>query len=381
MEMLEKTKFAPALRSSSDQILQENRVVASQLQFGEILEAINGKSVLIDANRQVIYANNEFINFLGLENINPILGLRLGEVISCIHSGEEQFGCGTSAACAYCGAVNAMLESQKTGSKSSKECRITTLADEKLKSWDLNITSSPITLADNLYYIISIQDISHKKRRSALEKTFFHDLLNSAGGLNGLLSILKDGISPEEATELIHLSEEASRDILDEIMMHMQIRAAENGDLKVKIETVNSIELLVSSVKKISSHKVGQNKEVIISEDSANINFETDRILLQRVIINLIKNALEATPQSGTIFVGLKDDGDKITIWVKNSEVIPIDVQLQLFQRSYSTKGDNRGIGTYSIKLLTENYLKGKVSFLSNEADRTVFSLEFNKVF
>ena len=379
--MLEKTKFAPALRSSSDQILQENRVVASQLQFGEILEAINGKSVLIDANRQVIYANNEFINFLGLENINPILGLRLGEVISCIHSGEEQFGCGTSAACAYCGAVNAMLESQKTGSKSSKECRITTLADEKLKSWDLNITSSPITLADNLYYIISIQDISHKKRRSALEKTFFHDLLNSAGGLNGLLSILKDGISPEEATELIHLSEEASRDILDEIMMHMQIRAAENGDLKVKIETVNSIELLVSSVKKISSHKVGQNKEVIISADSANINFETDRILLQRVIINLIKNALEATPQSGTIFVGLKDDGDKITIWVKNSEVIPIDVQLQLFQRSYSTKGDNRGIGTYSIKLLTENYLKGKVSFLSNEADRTVFSLEFNKVF
>jgi len=381
MEMLDKTKFAPALRSSSDQILQENRVVASQLQFGEILEAINGKSVLIDANRQVIYANNEFINFLGLENINPILGLRLGEVISCIHSGEEQFGCGTSAACAYCGAVNAMLESQKTGSKSSKECRITTLVDEKLKSWDLNITSSPISLAGNLYYIISIQDISHKKRRSALEKTFFHDLLNSAGGLNGLLSILKDGISPEEATELIHLSEEASRDILDEIMMHMQIRAAENGDLKVKIETVNSIELLVSSVKKISSHKVGQNKEVIISEDSANINFETDRILLQRVIINLIKNALEATPQSGTIFVGLKDDGDKITIWVKNSEVIPIDVQLQLFQRSYSTKGDNRGIGTYSIKLLTENYLKGKVSFLSNEADRTVFSLEFNKVF
>ncbi|MDP3451529.1 MAG: ATP-binding protein [Bacteroidales bacterium] len=379
--MLDKTKFAPALRSSSDQILKENRVVTSQKLFGEILEAINGKSTVIDNNRQIIYANNDFINFLGLKNMDPILGLRLGEVISCIHSGEEPFGCGTSAACAYCGAVNAILESQKSDSKSTKECRITTVVDEKLKSWDLNITSSPISLAGNLYYIISIQDISHKKRRSALEKTFFHDLLNSAGGLNGLLTILKDGISPEEAPELINLSEEASRDILDEIMIHMQIRAAENGDLNVKIEPVNSVELLVSSVKKISSHEVGQNKEVIISENSANINFETDRILLQRVIINLIKNALEATPQRGTIFVGLKDNGDKIIIWVKNSEVIPMDVQLQLFQRSYSTKGHNRGIGTYSIKLLTENYLKGKVSFLSNETDRTIFSIELNKVF
>lgn len=379
--MLEKTKFAPALRSSSDHIIKESRVVASQKLFGEILEAINGKSILIDNNRQIIYANNDFVNLLGLKNMNPILGMRLGEVISCIHSGEEQFGCGTSAACAYCGAVNAILESQKTGSKSAKECRITTFVDEKLKSWDLFITSSPISLAGNLYYIVSIEDISHKKRRSALEKTFFHDLLNSAGGLNGLLTILKDGISPEEAPEIINLSEEASRDILDEIMMHTQLRAAENGDLHVKIEPVNSIELLVSSVKKISSHKVGQNKKVIISENSANINFQTDRILLQRVIINLIKNALEATPQSGTIFVGLKDNGDKIIIWVKNSEVIPMDVQLQLFQRSYSTKGDNRGIGTYSIKLLTENYLKGKVSFISNETDRTIFSLEFNKVF
>lgn len=381
LNMLDKTKFAPALRSSSDQILQENRVVASQKLFREILEAINGKSILIDNNRQIIYANNDFLNLRGLKNMDPILGLRLGEVISCIHSGEEQFGCGTSAACAYCGSVNAILESQKSGSKSAKECRITTVVDEKLKSWDLFITSSPISLAGNLYYIISIEDISHKKRRSALEKTFFHDLLNSAGGLNGLLTILKDGVSPEEAPEIINLSEEASRDILDEIMMHTQIRAAENGDLQVKIEPVNSIELLVSSVKKISSHKVGQNKEVIISEDSANINFQTDRILLQRVIINLIKNALESTPQRGTIFVGLKDDGDKIIIWVKNNEVMPMDVQLQLFQRSYSTKGDNRGIGTYSIKLLTENYLKGKVSFISNETDRTVFSLEFNKVF
>jgi sensor histidine kinase regulating citrate/malate metabolism len=52
---------------------------------------------------------------------------------------------------------------------------------------------------------------------------------------------------------------------------------------------------------------------------------------------------------------------------------------MQIFQRSFSTKDRNRGIGTYSVKLVTENYLKGKVSFISNEAEGTIFKVELNK--
>jgi sensor histidine kinase regulating citrate/malate metabolism len=60
---------------------------------------------------------------------------------------------------------------------------------------------------------------------------------------------------------------------------------------------------------------------------------------------------------------------------------MPEEVKMQLFQRSFSTKGEGRGIGTYSIRLLTENYLNGKVSFISNKTDGTVFSVELNKKF
>lgn len=379
--MEEKTHFAPALRSTSDQIIAENEFVVSQKLFGEIFGAMSGISAVIDNNRQIVYANKEFMDLLGIKTLDPVLGLRPGEVVSCIHSKEQTSGCGTSDACAYCGAVNAIIESQRTGLKSMKECRISTLVDKKLKSWDLKVTSSPMTLSGNLYYIFTIQDISDEKRRSSLERTFFHDLLNSAGGLNGLLTILKEGCSPEEIPELISLSEEASRDILDEIMMHRQIRAAENGDLKVNIETVNSIELLDSTVAKIGSHEVGKSKKVLISENSENIDFETDKTLLRRVIINLIKNALEATEKNGTVMVDVKAENDKVCFRVKNDGVIPVNVQMQIFQRSFSTKGQSRGIGTYSIKLLTETYLKGKVSFVSNESMKTEFYVRLNKVF
>jgi sensor histidine kinase regulating citrate/malate metabolism len=61
---------------------------------------------------------------------------------------------------------------------------------------------------------------------------------------------------------------------------------------------------------------------------------------------------------------------------VHNQGFIPKDVQLQIFQRSFSTKGEGRGIGTYSMKLLGEKYLKGKVRFESLDKNGTTFYIE-----
>lgn len=379
--MDETTHFAPALRTSDDEILKEYELVSSLKFFTELFGAMTGIAAVLDKNRQAVYVNDDFLHMLGINSLDQILGKRLGEVISCIHSAKEPSGCGTSMACAYCGAVNSILESQKTGIRSTNETRISSVVDGKLKSWDLNITSTPVSLAGSLFYVLLLQDISDEKRRFALERIFFHDLLNTAGGLNGLLTILKEDTDPDEARKLINLSEEASRSIIEEIMLHRQIRAAEDGYLQVKIESVNSLEFLNSCIGKISFHEVGQNKEIKIDKNSAAFDFETDRILLQRVIINLLKNALEASKKDGTVLASVNKYGDKIILSVKNDEVIPTDVQMQLFQRSFSTKSQNRGIGTYSIRLLTENYLKGKVSFVSNEKDRTIFHIELDKKF
>jgi K+-sensing histidine kinase KdpD len=379
--MDEETHFAPAARTTIEQILREYELVGSQKFFAEIFGAMAGIGAIIDNNRQIVYANDDFLSLLGVNTLEPILGKRPGEAISCLHSAEEPSGCGTSNSCAYCGAVNAILESQKTGIKSIKEAHISTISEGKHKSWDLNIISTPISFNGDQFSVLILQDISDIKRRAALERIFFHDLLNSVGGLNGLLTILKEGTNPEETHELIDLSEEASRNIIEEILVQRQLREAENGELKVNIGLTNSIELLDSTIGKIGFHEAGKNRRIVKSDKSVNIDFETDKILLQRVIINLLKNALEATESTGTVTAGIGNNEDKITFWVKNEQVMSEDVRMQMFQRSFSTKGDGRGIGTYSIRLLTENYLKGKVSFISNETDGTIFSLELNKIF
>ena len=178
--MEEKTFFAPAARTDPAEIRKEFESIYSQSFFNEIFGSLTGIGAVMDQNRQIVFANSDFLAMLGLDSIETVLGTRVGEVVACIHSNEQQSGCGTSESCKYCGAVNAILESQKSGAKSTKETRITTIVDGKMKSLDLNISSTPITLSGQTFYAMIFQDISDEKRRFALERIFFHDLLNSA---------------------------------------------------------------------------------------------------------------------------------------------------------------------------------------------------------
>ncbi len=45
-----------------------------------------------------------------------------------------------------------------------------------------------------------------------------------------------------------------------------------------------------------------------------------------------------------------------------------------MFQRSFTTKGEGRGLGTYSMKLLSERYLNGRVEFTSSPEHGTTFT-------
>jgi sensor histidine kinase regulating citrate/malate metabolism len=46
---------------------------------------------------------------------------------------------------------------------------------------------------------------------------------------------------------------------------------------------------------------------------------------------------------------------------------------VKIFKKTFSTKGSGRGLGTYSAKLLTEKFLKGRMYFESNADIGTIF--------
>jgi signal transduction histidine kinase len=256
------------------------------------------------------------------------------------------------------------------------ECRITSTINNEESSYDLFIMASPFYVNNIQYIILTLNDISSEKRKLMLEKIFFHDVINTAGTLRGIIDLMKDADNKLEMNKYIKLADFASNELVEEINAQRELILAENNELIIKRKPILSTNILRDVVVQILYHPISVNRSVIIDKDSAEITFTTDERILKRILINTLKNALEATPEHGKVKIGCSVTNRDIIIWVHNTGFIRREIQLQIFMRSFSTKDHNRGLGTYSMKLLTEKYLGGKISFETNEKNGTKFFIK-----
>jgi signal transduction histidine kinase len=162
---------------------------------------------------------------------------------------------------------------------------------------------------------------------------------------------------------------------VDEIRTQQMLSLAESGDLQVTPEPLDSVQVLERIIRHTGNFSCANGKTIRLAENAEAFSFCADPALLRRVLINLIKNALEAVKEGETVTVGCHRRDAQACFTVHDVPVIPPEVQRQLFMRSFSTKGKDRGLGTYSIKLITEKYLKGRVSFVSEAPQGTVFTV------
>jgi len=366
------TKFAPAERADSETINLSFKLITDQNFFNKLFAVVPNIILILNKQRQTVFCNQALLDTLGINSYDQILGHRPGEILNCIHSNETAEGCGTTEFCSTCGAVNAILNTQSTNKRDIQECRVSVRKGDSIEALDLKIVTDSITIDDDIYTTFHIMDISDEKRRKILERIFFHDVLNTAGIISGITEIIDQIKEKDVVDEFIAQLNISSHRLIEEIKNQRELLQAESNELEVIKKSISTKSFLDTLVKEYTNHQVAQNRKIIIGE-CEDIALHIDDVLLGRVISNLIKNALEASKDNDTITVGCKAIENKVEFFIHNPSFIPRDVQLQIFQRSFSTKGANRGIGTYSIKLLTERYLKGSVSFESNEVEGTTF--------
>lgn len=369
------TEFAPAERMSEEEISNLYHIIKELPLLKEVIDAMPEVFLILNSKRQIVYGNARLLEMTKEKELKNLLGKRPGEVLNCIHSFENPAGCGTTLFCSECGAVNAILESYR-GIKSTYECRILSIDNQ---AYDLKVYASPYKIGNELLSFFSIQDIGDEKRKQALERVFYHDIMNTIGNLYNIVQLLKE--NPDEIKEFNEILYNVVEELTGQVLFHRQLSAAERGELLLNISEMQSLDVLNKLKSEYLRSQVAENKNIIVAEDSVNATFESDATLVQRVIGNLLKNALEATTSGKDVILKSEENGDEVIFSVYNDAVIPLQVKLQLFKRSFSTKGMGRGLGTYSVKLFTENYLKGKVEYVSNEMEGTTFYIKLKKKF
>lgn len=363
------TQFAPAERAESQAVaaLAERFATASP-QMRAVLDAMPDAVVMLNRHRQIIFANRSTLNLLE-QNNGQLLGLRPGEALNCIHAYETEGGCGTTAFCSTCGAVRAILKSQR-GQADVQECRI--LVRGSNDALDLRVWAAPFQLDADKLTIFTIHDIRDEKRRRALERIFFHDVLNTAGAISASTELILDK-TVEQPEELLQLLASLSERLIEEIRSQRDLLSAETNELAVNPTVVDAFDLLRALVDNYRQHPAAHDRTIRLAPAEERATLVSDSTLLRRVLGNMLKNALEATPPGDEVTLGYRLHGDEIEFWVHNPTAMPRDVQLQVFQRSFSTKGSGRGLGTYSMKLLSERYLQGRVVFETSPAVGTIF--------
>ncbi len=365
------TKFASPQRSDADVIRAQRQELLRAARLVDICNAMTEIVVILNHHRQIVFCNRNLLELLGdRDPERDIYGRRPGEALQCIRACLEEGGCGTSQFCATCGAVNAILTSI-AGRPDVRECRISQSGGEAL---DLLVRTTPLELPGGSFVIAAVTDISHEKRRRALERIFFHDTLNTVMGLKTLAHFL-DRPAPVPVKDIPRQIRDLTNRLLREIAAQRDLAAAESFELSVLPATVRSADMLRELAECFSTSEVARGRQLALRPDMADLVLWTDAALLFRVLSNMVVNALEATEEGGVVTLGCSAADAEAIFTVHNAGEMPERVQLQLFQRSFSTKGPGRGLGTYSMKLLGERYLGGRVSFASSTAEGTTFSL------
>jgi signal transduction histidine kinase len=372
---MERKKTDLKKRTGKDDIEIYYRIVNSHEEIVKIVDSMPLWVLILNENRQAVFYNQKLYHDLNATSPEDIIGKRPGEILSCKNADLDENGCGNSLFCKYCGAVNAIVNSYEDILQ-TEECRIIRTIGGDNISLDLQVNASPLQIDSLKCTLFVIKDISDRNRRLYLERIFLHDLVNTAFAIKSSLEMLIQETDPVEKDELLRILYPAANQLIDEISAQRQLLKTEMHEWIPEEREYYSTILLKECIDIASNYLPPKNISIVISSRSESIKFITEITLLKRVLINMLKNAIEAAENSEVISVWCsKPDYKHIAFSVHNREFLEESVRMQIFQRSFSTKGSGRGIGTYSMKLLTEQYLGGEILVESSQENGTTFTV------
>ena len=352
--------------------LRRQAELAGTLNASGVLDLLPVIVMVLNQGREIVLANQNLARLVGRPAAS-LLGQRVGEVLGCDHRRATPDGCGVTPFCCHCGAAQAILKGL-AGGQDVQECRITRDDREVMDAANYQFFSTPLTLAGESFLFVTMLDVSFEKRVQLFERIFYHDVLDTSSGIHGLCGLLAGQVSGDLRDDTEILLGASSR-LVDQVLAQKQFSAAESREVEVQPVKLGTRLILLELADFFRRQGVAAGKHLVVHPESADGYFETDKNLLYRIMANLTKNALEASGQGETVTLscGLRPGG--VFYRVHNSGVMEDAVRLQLFTRFFSTKGQGRGLGTYSARLLTEEYLRGRLEMRSEAGVGTEFTV------
>ncbi|MBZ0307145.1 MAG: HAMP domain-containing histidine kinase, partial [Anaerolineae bacterium] len=249
--------------------------------------------------------------------------------------------------------------------------------------YDAEFTVVPV-VGDHRFVSVH-RDVTQARQYEEMQRRFIsdaaHDLGNPVANLNLHLDLMQR--KPEHADRYLRIiRHETER--LDALVQDLLILSRlDRGILAQHVEALDLRQIVQRVIENQKEAALTKNITLLYDPASDPLLFNGDRRQIERVVVNLISNALDYTPEGGEVLVMSILEDQNVVFAVRDTGIgiSPKDLP-HIFERFYradtarlmSVKGS--GLGLSIVKSIVENH-GGEIRVTSSPGEGTYFHIAF----
>lgn len=235
--------------------------------------------------------------------------------------------------------------------------------------------------------IIVLHDITDIRRLEKMRSDFVanvsHELKTPVTSVKGFSETLLSGEVKDEATgrqflKIIH--DESQR--LDRLIRDLlNLSKIERKEIPLNIDRVDIAELIHETAVTLEGPAEQKQTQLVLPGEDRPVMLEADRDRLRQIILNLIANGINYTPEGGTVRVSLRENLYEVRLIIADNGIgIPEESLDRIFERFYrvdkarSRHSGGTGLGLAIVKHLIESH-RGQIEIESTEGEGTTITV------
>lgn len=345
-------QLAEAINQMSDSLrTQLNRIYENEERLNSILEHIRFGVIMVNQNGKIVL-------------VNPIaerlIGFSRDELLGQSFTSER-----------YPLPFTKLIETCIQRDEHVRDEQMLHFPEERLV--EINVTPIGAEKVNVNGFLVVIQDITELRRLERMRSEFVanvsHELKTPIASVQGFSETLLSGALDDRETArsfiqiIYHESERLNRlvgDLLD-------LSKIESKRSPLQLSAVDLNQVIDNSLQMVDT--VAENKKIkLVKKLSEPIYLEADEDRLQQILMNLLSNGINYTPEGGTVTISAEvdneheqDEQEQIRIVVTDTGIgIPSEDLPRIFERFYrvdkarSRSSGGTGLGLSIVKHLVE---------------------------
>lgn len=232
---------------------------------------------------------------------------------------------------------------------------------------------------------VVISDITERKQdedfRDNVERIVRHDIKGPLISLFSMAQLVIHGEIDAVASDMYPQILQGIRQIIRLIDAAEPLRQMEKGTYVPRKKAV-ALQPMLDSIRTTLSVLTTQYKSEIClppmgaSPSSGETMLYGEEFLIEDMLMNLVKNAVEASPPGRDVTITCQEDHAVLRLTIHNFGAVPQSIRDRFFDRDATAgKMYGTGLGTYSARLIAKAH-DGHIAFTTSETEGTTVTVE-----